>query len=126
MKWMSWKRWNEEYEIPKGLLPFLSGLVAVVIIGGSAVYVGLHGNPFKTYAVAHEVKQYLIEQKGYTAKDITSVQGAYSFKTDHDAYTAMVVFQDEPHNVYEYHIVENEHAMNEQVRNNKHIHGDQN
>ncbi|MEW4371340.1 DUF3139 domain-containing protein [Paenibacillus kandeliae] len=122
---MSWKTWKEEYDIPKGLIPFLGGLAAVVIIGSSAVYVGLHGNPFKTYAVAHEVKQYLVEKKGYTTDDIASVEGAYSFKTDKDAYAAMVVFKDEPQNVYEYHIDGNEQILNGQTRNNKHVHGDQ-
>lgn len=121
---MKWSKFKEEYEIPKGLIPFLIGLIAVFIIGGSAVYIGLHGNPFKEYAIAHDVRQYLIEQKGYAQDDIASVEGTYSFKADKNAYRAMVIFTDEPKNVYEYHIDGNDHIANEQPFSTKHIHGD--
>lgn len=107
---MKWKTFKEQYEIPKGLIPFLIGLIVFAVVGCSAIYVGLHGNPIKKYEAAKEVKQYLL-QHNYQPEDIVSVKGEYSFKTDHDPYGAVVVFAKEPGVMYDYTVDDDHHII---------------
>ncbi len=85
----------------KWIFIVLTVLLAVVLVGS---YFLLTGLPQKKSEIANEVREYLINERSYTADEIQKVQGVYSFKSED--YQATVNFKDVPNVNYTYQKVE--------------------